>query len=140
MEGKDHAARLLDVQRASFRRDGAPDLAKRLDRLARLDSLVLAHHRAFAVAIDEDFGGRSRIETGLMEAAPVRGAIRHARRHLKGWMKPEKRRIALTFQPGSAWVRYQPLGVVGIVSPGTTRFSSRSRRSSTFSLRAIARS
>ncbi len=117
MEDNDHAARLLDVQRASFRRDGAPDLAKRLDRLARLDSLVLAHHRAFAAAIDEDFGGRSRIETGLMEAAPVRGAIRHARRHLKGWMKPEKRRISLTFQPGSAWVRYQPLGVVGIVSP-----------------------
>lgn len=109
--------RLLALQRAAFRRDGQPNLATRLDRLARLDRLVVEHHRAFAEAIDTDFGGRSRVETALMEAAPIRGAIRHARRHLKRWMRPERRRIALTFQPGSAWVRHQPLGVVGLVSP-----------------------
>jgi coniferyl-aldehyde dehydrogenase len=32
-------------------------------------------------------------------------------------MRPERRDVAWTFKPGKAWVMYQPLGVVGIISP-----------------------
>jgi coniferyl-aldehyde dehydrogenase len=32
-------------------------------------------------------------------------------------MRPERRRVAVHFRPGSSYVVYQPLGVVGIISP-----------------------
>ncbi len=44
-------------------------------------------------------------------------AINYLRRNLAKWMRPERRRVALHFLPGRARVFYQPLGVVGIVSP-----------------------
>lgn len=52
-----------------------------------------------------------------MEIMPLLDAIRHATRHLKRWMRDERRPVALTFQPARAWLRHEPLGVIGIVSP-----------------------
>ena len=43
--------------------------------------------------------------------------INYLRRNLKGWMRPQKRHVAMQFRPGHARVVYQPLGVVGIMSP-----------------------
>ncbi|WP_313131798.1 coniferyl aldehyde dehydrogenase, partial [Stutzerimonas nitrititolerans] len=38
-------------------------------------------------------------------------------RRLRKWMKPSRRSVGLAFQPASARVLYQPLGVVGIIVP-----------------------
>ena len=32
-------------------------------------------------------------------------------------MRPERRHVDLAFQPASAWVRFEPLGVIGIIAP-----------------------
>ena len=37
--------------------------------------------------------------------------------HLKGWMKASRRKVGVAFQPASAKVVYQPLGVVGVIVP-----------------------
>jgi coniferyl-aldehyde dehydrogenase len=42
-------------------------------------------------------------------------AIRHARRHLKAWMKPRRVSTRWVFWPGNSRVLRQPLGVVGII-------------------------
>jgi coniferyl-aldehyde dehydrogenase len=47
----------------------------------------------------------------------VLGDLRHTRRHLRGWMRPERRGINWPFLPARGEVRVQPLGVVGIVAP-----------------------
>ena len=70
-----------------------------------------------ADAIAEDFGNRSRHETRLLEVFPALEAIRHARRHVAGWMKPERRATGLWFLPGRSRILKQPLGVAGIVVP-----------------------
>ena len=44
-------------------------------------------------------------------------AIRHARRHLKGWMRTRRVPTALHYLPASNRLMRQPLGVVGIVAP-----------------------
>jgi coniferyl-aldehyde dehydrogenase len=108
---------LLARQQAAHRREMSPPLATRLDRLARLETMLVAHQDAFARAIDADFGRRDAIVTGLTETMTVRAALRHARRHLKSWMKPERVDVSWAFQPGRARIHRQPLGVVGIVAP-----------------------
>ncbi len=52
-----------------------------------------------------------------MEIFPVIQAIDYLKRNLKSWMRPRRRRTGVNFLPGKALVLYQPLGVVGIMSP-----------------------
>nr|WP_246697474.1 aldehyde dehydrogenase family protein [Rhizobium sp. G21] len=108
---------LLARQQMAYRGDMSPSFAVRRDRLDRLESLLVAHQDAFARAIDADFGRRDAIVTGLTETMTVRAALRHARRHLKSWMKPERVGVSWAFQPGRAHIHRQPLGVVGIIAP-----------------------
>jgi coniferyl-aldehyde dehydrogenase len=107
----------FDFQHAASRSNGIPGALVRRDRLDRLKQLVLANADAFADAISADFDTRSRTETKLLEIVPTLSAIKHARKSIPGWMKPERRRVDPTFQPAKAWVRHEPLGVIGIISP-----------------------
>lgn len=85
--------------------------------LAALRDVLAGNQQALVEAISADFGNRSADETLLAEIMPSLHGIRYARRHLRGWMKPSRRRVGLAFQPASARVIYQPLGVVGIIVP-----------------------
>ncbi len=105
---------LLAAQRAA---SSAPGLAERLDTLARLDAMLMRRREPFAAAISADFGNRSRPETMLAELVPLHAAIVYARRNLARWMRPRRREVAMAFRAGRAWVRPEPLGCVGIVSP-----------------------
>ncbi|MGR3539943.1 MAG: aldehyde dehydrogenase family protein [Hasllibacter sp.] len=110
--------RLLDLQRGAARAGPPPDLALRKDRLDRLRRAVLAHEDDLVSAVDADFGHRPEMETRLYEVLPTLNAIRHARGHLRRWMRPERRGVdALAFPGARNRVRHEPLGAVGIVSP-----------------------
>jgi coniferyl-aldehyde dehydrogenase len=111
------AARLLDLQRAALRREGAPNGSERDDRLMALSRMLKARNNAFAEAISADFGNRSRTETSLLETSVVLASIRYARRNLRWWMEPQRSEVDFTFWPGSAWVRREPLGIIGVISP-----------------------
>ncbi|OYX51752.1 MAG: hypothetical protein B7Y90_00040 [Alphaproteobacteria bacterium 32-64-14] len=110
-------ARLIEEQRAAQRREGPPSARLRIERLYELEDMVRKRADAFADAISADFGNRSRFETSLLEVAVLISGIRHARKNVKWWMEPSHREVDLNFWPGAAWVRSEPLGVVGIVSP-----------------------
>ncbi|HEY7192965.1 MAG TPA: coniferyl aldehyde dehydrogenase [Gemmatimonadales bacterium] len=109
--------RLYEVQRRACASSPAPDLRARLRSLASLAQTIDENSPAIAKAISEDFGNRSVHETYLLELVPLQNAIRHATRNLARWMRPERRRVPWVFGVNASWVQYQPLGVVGIVSP-----------------------
>jgi coniferyl-aldehyde dehydrogenase len=111
------AARLLELQRAAQRKEGLPSARARIDRLYQLEDMVRKRAASIADAISADFGNRSRFETDLLETMVLVSAIRHARKNVKWWMQPSYREVGINFWPGAAWVRPEPLGVVGIVSP-----------------------
>jgi len=98
-------------------RDPHPDWRSRAALLDALERLLRENAQAIANAISADFGNRSQHETQLLELFPSFEAIRHARRHLKSWMRPERRAVSMWFLPGRARVLHQPLGVVGIIVP-----------------------
>jgi coniferyl-aldehyde dehydrogenase len=108
---------LFQAQKQSFADAGTPGATRRHALLERLEKALLSYRAEIAQAISEDFGHRSSDETELLELVPSIKAIRHAKGHLVRWMRPERRRVALTMQPAKAWVEYQPLGVIGIISP-----------------------
>src|SRR5690242_9612444 len=93
------------------RTEPAPDLAARLDRLARLRAVVAANEDRFKQAISADFGHRSTVETTIAETLLVLGEIRHATKHLRSWMAPQRIATALQFLPARNRLIPQPLGV-----------------------------
>lgn len=109
--------RLFDAQRAASTQDRNPGRGTRGRRLEALERLVHDNVDDIAAAVSADFGWRSAHETRLLEVFPGLEAIRHARRRVKHWMKPERRPVSLWFQPGRAEVIPQPVGVVGIIVP-----------------------
>jgi len=107
--------RTLELQQRAFRR-GPPDYRRRVEALRALRAGLLAHKDDFAEAISEDFGGRAREETLLLECFPLLDQIKHALKHLKRWMRPQRVGTGFAFLPGRSYIVYQPLGVVGILS------------------------
>jgi coniferyl-aldehyde dehydrogenase len=95
----------------------APKLEERLDRLARLRAVIADNEGRFEQAISADFGHRSSTETAIAETLLVLGEIKHAARHLKKWMAPQRVSTALQFMPAKNRLIPQPLGVVGIIAP-----------------------
>jgi coniferyl-aldehyde dehydrogenase len=93
------------------------DYRQRTQALKMLEALLEDHRDALCAAVDRDFHGRAAQETQLLEIFPAISAARHARRHLKGWMKTRRRATNFWFLPGRSRVMHQPLGVVGIVVP-----------------------
>lgn len=109
--------RIFAAQQAAFRLDPMPSAAARIDHLMRLKDALLRNQGRIVQAIDADFGGRAEGETLLAEILPSVEGIRYAARRVKKWMKPSRRRVGVAFQPGKARVLYQPLGVVGVITP-----------------------
>jgi len=105
------------AQRKAFTGNPMPPAAQRRQWLKSLREALLADQQQLIEAIDTDFSGRSADETLLAELLPSVQGIRHAERHLRRWMRPDRRAVGLAFQPASARVLYQPLGVVGIIVP-----------------------
>jgi len=108
---------ILARQRAAFLRDGPPSARARKESLARLKQLLAGHQAEFIAAISADFGHRSPHETLLADLFATMAGIEYCARHVASWMRPERRSVPLHFLPGQARVIYQPLGVVGVISP-----------------------
>ncbi len=103
--------------KAGAEHNPSPPLSERLAYLEQLERIVLAHKDALADAIDGDFGGRSKHETLIAEVFLAVEHVRYIRKNLASWMRPQHRKVSLPFLPARAEVRYQPKGVVGVISP-----------------------
>lgn len=110
----------LDAQRASYLAEGVVSVDTRLDRLQRCIDLLRANEDRFVAAMREDFGHRSEDQSRFTDIASSIGPLQHARAHAAKWMRSEKRKVGpfpLNLLGAKARVDYQPLGVVGVISP-----------------------
>ncbi len=118
--GGDVATRLKDIlerQRRDFIKLGPPSAELRRERLSRLKAALMDNKDAFLEAVSADFGHRSKHETLLTDFVVTVEGIKHMQKHLAKWMKPEKRPTAITYFPARNKILFQPLGVVGVISP-----------------------
>ncbi|HVB84576.1 MAG TPA: aldehyde dehydrogenase family protein, partial [Rhodanobacteraceae bacterium] len=107
---------LLAAQREAHAQH-TPDYAQRMDDLRRLRAAFKARFDDLATAMSADFGHRSRHESQLADEMTVLHAIDHARSHLRRWMKPKRMLADWQFWPATCEIRFQPLGVVGVIAP-----------------------
>ncbi|MGB3721488.1 MAG: coniferyl aldehyde dehydrogenase [Pacificimonas sp.] len=110
---------ILKRQRAAFTAELPVPASIRKDRLKRATALILDNRQALADAMSEDFGHRSDMQSQFTDIMSSLGPIKHALKHMDDWMKPEKRKVdfPLNILGAKARIEYQPLGVVGVISP-----------------------
>jgi coniferyl-aldehyde dehydrogenase len=110
---------LLACQREAFAADPNPGVHLRIDRLNRAIDLLLKHQKEICDAAEADYGRRPAMVTRVADVFPALMALKYARSHVRRWMRPQRRRVGFPMSaPGMrATIDYQPLGVVGVISP-----------------------
>ena len=117
---RDDMLNILERQREAYLAEGSVAVPVRIDRLERAVGLLQTHQQRLVDAMTADFGHRSEHQSLFTDVAASIGPLRHAQKHLSRWMKPEKRKVGpfpLNLLGAKARVEYQPLGVVGVISP-----------------------
>ncbi len=106
---------LVAQRRTSF------GLAERRAALDRLAQAIRANEGALVAALQADLG-RPRAETILIDYLTVLQDIRHARRHLRAWMRPRRVAPTLATFGASGKIVPQARGVCLIISPWNLPF------------------
>lgn len=88
----------------------------RIEKLQMLEDAILANRDAIYRALVEDLR-RPEAEADFFEILPVISGIRHTKRNLPGWIKPQRARPTLTMLGTRARIFYEPRGVALIISP-----------------------
>lgn len=110
--------RCFESQRQSFLQSETEGFEERRQHLLNLKRMISENREAIIDAISQDYGNRSRHETLFAEIITANDGIIDAIKHLKRWMKVQRRKVDQTLYPGGkARVIPQPLGVVGLIIP-----------------------
>ena len=109
----------LEAQRKDYLREGDVSAETRIDRLDRGIDVVLKYQDKIVEALNADFSCRARQVSLLTDVAASVTPMKHARKHLRKWMRPQRRptMFPLNLLGGRSRIEYQPLGVVGVISP-----------------------
>lgn len=114
--------RVFEVQRANHRAVGATTAAQRIEKLKRLLEAFYANRERMREALHADFG-KPAVEADLTEVYVAVSEAKHAISHLAKWMKPKRVAPPLALATTRSEIRYEPKGVVLIVSPWNYPFT-----------------
>jgi len=109
----------LEAQRQAFKNESIVSFETRIDRLDRCINLIVENQQAIYAAVDQDFGGRCKSLTAMMDLYTSVSTLKNVKKHLKKWMRVEKRKspFPMNILGARSEIHYQPKGVVGIMSP-----------------------
>lgn len=109
----------LQMQRDDFINEGQVSAELRIDRLNRGVAAISKHQDRLVEALNSDFSCRPRELSMLTDIAGSIMPMKNAAKHVRKYMKPEKRKtlFPMNLLGGRSHIEYQPLGVVGIISP-----------------------
>ena len=110
---------ILAKQKAAHLRDGTPSAETRIEWMDKAIDLLITHQDELCRAVANDFGHRSLDQTRMTDIAAGVSSLKYAKKHVRKWMRPEKRKpeFPLGLLGAKAELQYQPKGVVGAISP-----------------------
>ena len=111
--------RILETQRRAFVAARPESLSVRRDRIKRAISILSEHGESLAEAMNSDFGSRSFEGSMMTDIVSTIGFGKYCLKNMEHWAAPDKRsvRFPLGLMGAKAEVRYEPKGVIGIMSP-----------------------
>lgn len=90
--------------------------------LKKLKQAIESNETSIVQALHDDLK-KSHTESYLTEIGIVITEIDYALKHLKEWMKPERRSTPLALELSKSEIRYEPKGVVLIIAPWNYPFN-----------------
>lgn len=115
---RDELYTTLQLQREAYLTHPVPSFDERKADLRKLQTFIRDNRDELVAAVNADYGHRSRHETLFTEIFTVIDGVDHVLKHLKKWMKPQRRGVDLrNYFGASNRVIPQPLGVVGAIVP-----------------------
>jgi coniferyl-aldehyde dehydrogenase len=109
---------VFQLQRTDFLNSSAESLPERKQHLTNLKRLLTENRDEIIEAICQDYGNRSKFETLFAEIVVVTDDINSSTKHLKKWMKVQRRKVDKMLYFGAKnRVIPQPIGVVGLIIP-----------------------
>jgi coniferyl-aldehyde dehydrogenase len=119
IDAEEKMLELLRLQRESYLAEGEVSAETRIDRLDRTIDVLVANAEKISEAMNSDFGCRPRQVNLMTDVTGSLENLKHAKKHLRKWMKAEKRpsMFPLGLLGGRSSIQYQPKGVVGVIAP-----------------------
>ncbi|HEY6843867.1 MAG TPA: aldehyde dehydrogenase family protein, partial [Thermoanaerobaculia bacterium] len=108
--------RIFDEQQARREQVAATTPKQRREKIRRLHDALLSRRNEVRKALWDDYR-KPPAEVDLSEIFPVLAEARHAMRHLRRWMAPQRVTTPLALFGARSHIIYEPKGVVLIVSP-----------------------
>jgi coniferyl-aldehyde dehydrogenase len=110
---------ILNSQKQAYIAEGEVSAETRIDRIDRSINLLKKYGSDLCDAMAADFGHRSLQQSKLTDIDGSIGPLEHSKKHVRSWMRPEKRKtmFPLSLLGSKSRVEYQPLGVIGCISP-----------------------
>jgi aldehyde dehydrogenase (NAD+) len=118
----DEIERIYDLQQRNRAAVGSTTAAQRIEKLKRLERAVLDRRGEIRAAMWEDYR-KPAAEVDLSEVFPAVGEARHAVRHLRKWMRPQRVSTRLALFGSRSSIVYEPKGVVLVISPWNFPFN-----------------
>ena len=116
---REHMLSILDRQKKSYINEGEVTAETRIDRIDRAINILKQNGPKLVDAMAADFGHRAKPQSQLTDINGSIGPLEHSKKHLRAWMRSERRKVQfpLNLFGSRARVDYQPLGVIGCISP-----------------------
>ncbi len=114
--------RIFQLQQGHYLEIGKTTAKERMAKLDRLHQAILKYRPQIREAMYADFR-KPALEVDVVEVYPITSAIKHARTHLRRWMRPKKTPTPVAFFGSSSWIQYEPKGVCLIISPWNFPFN-----------------
>ncbi|MCB1644625.1 MAG: aldehyde dehydrogenase family protein, partial [Pseudomonadales bacterium] len=110
---------ILDRQKQAYLAEGVVKAETRIDRIDRSIALLKKYGDQFCQAMAADFGHRSQDQSKITDIDGSVSPLVHSKKHVRQWMKPERRKVMfpLGLFGSRGRIEYQPLGVIGCISP-----------------------
>lgn len=108
----------FDLQKSNYAQAKNVSYETRMDRLERVEKLFRENYPAMIEALQRDFGTRDPDMAFMGDIYSPLDHVAMARKKLRSWMQPERQADGFMRLLGQrSYVLYEPLGVVGIISP-----------------------
>jgi len=108
--------RIFNLQLQNQYNIGNSSASERIAKLKKLHKAVLKYRPEIKEALYKDYR-KHPSEVDLTEVYPVTSEIKHAKSHIRKWMRNHSVSTPLALMGSSSKLKYEPKGVVLIISP-----------------------